>query len=96
MGCHIIWALDRNKDYQIVLWVDQNEKRPSILNYKINPIDNILQVDYDFVVIAIMHESIALEIKELLLNMGIQEKKIAMMDPNVISEAYLDKVFGDK
>lgn len=96
LGCHIIWALDRNKDYQIVLWVDQNEKRPSILNYKINPIDNILQVDYDFVVIAIMHESIALEIKELLLNMGIQEKKIAMMDPNVISEAYLDKVFGDK
>lgn len=92
-GCHVIRALDGTDDYQLVLWVDQNEERPAVLNYEIRSVKDILKVDYDYIVIAVIYEKTALEIKEQLLNIGVNEEKIAIMDATVIDEKYLEKVF---
>lgn len=95
LGYHIIYALNKRTDFKITLWVDQNRKRPSFLNYKISPVADILKVEYDFIVIAVFYEEMAQKIKELLLSMGISEEKIAMMDPSVICEEYLDRVYEE-
>ncbi|MCI8724725.1 MAG: glycosyltransferase family 2 protein [Hungatella sp.] len=95
LGCHIIRAMSKRKDYEIALWVDKNEQRPSILNYRIHPVRDILEIQYDFILIAIFYEDMALEIKKSLLEMGIKEEKIALMDPNVIDESYLNEVFSE-
>lgn len=92
-GCHMIRAISKRRDYEIVLWVDKNEKRPSILNYSIRPINEILETKYDFIVIALYYEDMALEVKESLLGMGIEKEKIALMDSKAISEEYLEQVF---
>lgn len=93
VGRHIIRALNKRKDYEIVLWVDQNENRQPVLDYKISSIQDILYLEYDFIVVATVYEDMSLEIKKVLLSMGVDDKKIATMDPTVITEDYLDKVF---
>jgi glycosyltransferase involved in cell wall biosynthesis len=95
-GRQIVYALNNREDYKIVLWVDQNENRKPILGYEINTVSTILQTEYDFIVIATVFETIALEMKERLLQMGISEGKIATMDPSVINEDYLNRVFEDR
>ena len=95
VGCHMIRALDNKKDYEIVLWVDQNENRQPVLDYRISPIWDILSVKYDFVVIATTYEDVSLEIKDVLLKMGIDEKKIATMDPSVITDDHLNRIFKE-
>lgn len=92
LGYHMIQALDRRNDFHIVLWVDKNEKRPTILDYKISPVKDICQATYDFVVIAVLFEKMAKEIKEELLAIGVIEEKIALMDIKVVREEYLEQV----
>lgn len=61
--------------YQIVKWVDKN-------NYVgVDGIDSIKESEFDYVLIAVRHKSVAEEIKKLLREYGIEEKKIVWEPP---------------
>lgn len=92
-GYSLVHALKKTNDYHIVSWVDQNEKKSTFLGSTIESIQNILQTEYDFIVIAVIYEKMALEIRQILMNMGVEEKKIALMDPRVVNEEFLISVF---
>lgn len=79
------------RDYQVMLWVDQNIERPALPTYKVSPVSDITTVEFDYIVIAVVMSDIAKEIKESLLCMGIQEGKIATMDPSVVTEDGIPK-----
>ena len=81
--------LIQSKDYQVVLWVDQNMELPSFPEYGISPVADILQNDFDYIVIAVMYAKISNEIKETLVNVGISEEKIARISASVIEESAL-------
>ena len=74
------------RDYQVMLWVDQNIRRPALPTYKISSVRDIHTVDYDYIVIAVIMSNIAKEIRESLMLMGIPEEKIATMDSSVMTE----------
>lgn len=62
-------------DYcKLVLWVDKNYK--NFNNPEIQSVENIYKINYDYIVIAIASEAVALKVKEELIGRGIEEKKI--------------------
>ena len=85
-GYTLMKYLVDGRDYQVMLWVDQNIKRPALPTYKVSPVGDIYTVDYDYIVIAVIRSDISKKIKESLVLMGIPEEKIATMDPNVMTE----------
>ncbi len=89
LGYRIVEALAKNKDYNIVAWVDKNTNRFALQNYKIVGIDDIQGMQYDFIIIAILDCNIVKTVKQTLLDKGIQEKKIACMDAKAISDKFL-------
>jgi hypothetical protein len=76
----------KTKFNQVVLWVDQNEKKDALLDYKVSSVNDILKVDFDYVVIAVMNAELVKDIKESLIVQGIDENKIATMDATVMTE----------
>lgn len=93
LGHQMVRVIDKKKDWKLVLWVDENTKREGALGYRISQIEDILQAEYDFVIIAAIYENMSLEMKQNLLLMGISEDKIAMMDPAVITKEYIEEIF---
>ena len=63
------------KQYSIVLWADQN-KRGCCYGYRITAPEEILDIDYDFVLISIADADIAEKAKSDLSNMGVSSEKI--------------------
>ena len=61
---------------EVVLWVDNAWKNYVKEGFGVEPIDALLKCEYDCVVIAVRAQKIANEIKENLLNWGVDENKI--------------------
>lgn len=96
MGYALMKYVVNSKEYQVTLWVDKNVGRRALPEYKITPVETIAQAEYDYIVIAVLHADVSDEIKNTLINMGIQEHKIARIDPNVITEDALpDEILYD-
>lgn len=89
LGYKIVEALAKSKDYNIVAWVDQSTNRLTIQNYKIVSLNDIHQMEYDFIIIAIFNYDTVKKVKQNLLEKGIPERKIACMDAKVISDEFL-------
>ena len=86
MGHALMRYLLKTKSNQVVLWVDQNEKKDPLLEYEIRPVEDILKVNYDYIVIAIMNAELVKDVKQFLIIRGIDENKIATMDVAVMTE----------
>lgn len=63
------------KQYSVVLWADQNQ-RSHCYGYRIAAPQEILLIDYDFVLIAIADAAIAEKAKSDLIDMGVSSEKI--------------------
>ena len=57
--------------------------------YTISQVEILNQLDYDYIVVAILNYNVALGAVKELQKMGISEDKIAVMDADVISEDFL-------
>ena len=86
IGHSLVQDLDKTKKCSVVLWVDQNQNRPTVPGYFISPRQAIFSTDYDFIVVAIMNADAAREVKRTLILDGVPEEKIATMDASTISE----------
>lgn len=61
-------------------WVDQ---RFSVLDDRIETPDVIQTKSYDYVVVALSSEKVAMQVKEFLIKMGVEEKRIVWKKPEV-------------
>lgn len=57
-----------------LLWVDKNAKR--INDDRVHEVEEIMYYNYDYIVIAINDNNVCIDIKNMLMNQGIEEKKI--------------------
>lgn len=97
MGSGLMKYLVYSKDYEVVLWVDQNVHQPSLPEFEISPVKEIRSVNYDYIVIAVVSAETSREIKENLIKIGISEERIAQIDPDVITEDALpDEILNEK
>ena len=88
-GYKIMLALSDNDQYHVAAWVDKSNKRVTMEQYTISQVEILNQLDYDYIVVAILNYNVALGAVKELQKMGISEDKIAVMDADVISEDFL-------
>lgn len=65
----------------LVKWVDINYTEYRNRGYEVDPVESIKNVDYDIILIAVLHESLFEEIRESLCKMGIKKNKIMWGEP---------------
>ena len=86
-------ALAKNKDYNIVAWVDKNTNRFALQNYKIVGIDDIQGMQYDFIIIAILDCTIAKNSKtNFIRQRNTREKLLAWMQRRYQISFYVRKI----
>lgn len=76
------WNLLKKMDgTENVTWVDKNWKNYNLKIFPINPIEKIMDINYDYILLAVAKKELANEIKEELLLMGVKEEKILWKEP---------------
>lgn len=93
IGFHLVGAVKRFGEYNIIAVCDNNTQRPKISGYEILLPKDAAKLDYDFVVVAVGYESMAMQMKNELLSLGVPENKIALMSANILNRALLRKIF---
>lgn len=88
-GYKIMLALSNNDQYHVAAWVDKSNKRVTMGQYTISQVEILNQLDYNYIVVAILNYNVALGAVAELQKMGVSEDKIAVMDAAVISEDFL-------
>lgn len=75
VGIHLYCYIKGRKDTNLICWVDKNYK---VINqqYDVCDPENILNVDYDYIVISIMKRKAVNEVYKRLREMKIEERKI--------------------
>lgn len=68
--------IQRSEDLDLVMVVDKNYKKFQGESVKVHPIEDIKKVDYDYVLITIIEEKIAEEVRNFLIDQGILPEKI--------------------
>ena len=66
---------------QLVAWVDKNYSTIRYDYYNIKPVNYILKINYDIIIIAVLRKELASTIKDELLCKGITEEKIVWIKP---------------
>ena len=80
VGYSLVESLSKTKRCSVVLWVDQNQSRPTVQGYTISSRDAIYSADYDFIVVTIMNAVVAEEVKCSLIQDGIPGEKVVTMN----------------
>jgi hypothetical protein len=60
----------------------------------IHEISKLKETEFEYVAIAIVNEDIAVEVKQNLINMGIPENKVAMIDKNYMKTDMFKKLIS--
>lgn len=68
----------------IVSWVDKNPSACNFDYFDVQPVDVISSLDFDYILIAVLKETIADSIKNDLITMGIPKEKIIWHEPSFI------------
>ncbi len=89
-GIRLMESLVRDDKYPISAWIDQNVRDKEVGGFSPCAPEQIREVDYDFIVIAIQDAVVSRKVKAFLVEMQVEEAKIACMDPAVISQDILE------
>lgn len=71
----------------VVAWVDAMWRDPASKGFPVHPIDSLLQADFDYVILALRNEKVALEVRDNLVDWGIPAHKIIWHNAVQISPA---------
>lgn len=76
MGWTYYEQIKDNGDYELAGWVDRQYEKFTGQNPKISPVESISCIDFDYIVIAVEEERVAMEIIDILKGIGISADKI--------------------
>lgn len=68
--------IKKSRRHSVVLWVDQQWEAKRECGLKVDPVDRVLETEFDHILVAIENEKISKEIMNKLIGMGISENKI--------------------
>lgn len=84
LGKLIIRHILESKQYHLVAWVDSNE-RSEIDGIMIKPVDNVLNMKYDKIIIATVKKRLMDDMCNVLKKLGICENEIALLDYGLLT-----------
>lgn len=94
LGVEIVNAIDTDDRFQLVAWVDKEKKENARSNHKIDSPEILNEIDFLYIVIAVINAETAKKIKEELMSV-IPENKIKLMDSRDMSMKHLEAIFGE-
>lgn len=92
-GIRLMESLVGDDKYYVAGWIDQNVRDKEIGGFSPCGPEHIPEIEYDYIAIAIQDATVSQKVKSFLLEMHVDEAKIACMDPAVISQEILEKAF---
>lgn len=93
IGRKLMHSLINTNLYNIVKWVDRDTDKPSVGKYKVSPIDEIKEIEFDYIVVAVLSAKLAGEIRDSLVMLQIPRSKIVIMDAEVLNEEIVLNAF---
>ena len=94
VGTRIVRFLSDNKDYSLCAWIDKYERKKVECGWQASAIESVYDLEYDYIAIAIADYDFVAQVKEELMERGIPEEKIAIMEPNVIDIESVERSIG--
>lgn len=92
LGVEIVNAINSDKRFELVGWVDKKKKQNLRSAYPIERVEIIAKRDFDYIVVAVMNAEVALQIREELKNI-VDERKIILMGYDDMNMDKLDEIF---
>lgn len=89
LGKQIYGVIKDNSDYEFVSMLDKNWELYKNQDMNVNAPEDILSLEYDYVIIAIVYVNVKNQVKKTLKEMGVASDKIAEVDLRVLDEKYL-------
>ena len=93
LGVEIVNAINSDKRFELVGWVDKKKKQNLRSAYQIEKTDIIMEREFDYIVVAVMNAEVAMQIREELKKI-IDENKVILMGYDDMSMDKLDDIFG--
>lgn len=94
VGVRMVRFLCRSQDFYLCAWIDKYERKKVECGWKASAIESVYDLEYDYIAIAIADYDVVAQVKEELMERGIPEGKIAIMDPNVIDIDSVERSIG--
>ena len=91
VGYDYFRQLKNFSEIKIVDWVDKNFFKYNYLEFKVQSVNSIKDVDYDLILIAVTKEGMAKQISDELKKIGVDDKKIIWKSPMQISVLNLEE-----
>lgn len=95
-GGELFRFINQYHTYNAALWVDQNWEIYQKEGLPVSKVQDIRNVDYDYIVIAVLKPNTVLLIKEELEKQGISPDKVAVIDQELISYKELPDSFWEE
>lgn len=97
VGYSYIYQLENEMDnYEIVAWTDNDNKIKSVAGHDVIPIDDALKIEYDIILIAVLKEEDARNIRDQLISKGVGNDKIVWSKPWRINNCLYKLKNGEK
>lgn len=76
IGINIISYLNTVSDYKVVLWIDGKRIERKIGEWRVEAVEQIIGLQYDYVILATNRTSYIREMKHNLKELGVQDEKV--------------------
>lgn len=77
IGENIVSYLNNSNDYQMCIWIDRNKSDKKIGKWQVKPIEQIVDVEFDFIILATNRTIYIGEMWNMVKKLGVQDEKIA-------------------
>lgn len=79
---HDYWELlQKTQEVKVVLWVDKNWRKHQSQRYPVRSVEEIMKASYDYIIVAVNREELAIGITKELVQMGVQRETIIWKKP---------------
>lgn len=95
-GIEIVKYINQTGNYELIRWVDKNQRTIHFWDYPIQSPTSLVECKYDYVIVAVTKPSIAKQIVQALLELNIEQEKIKTIHSELISYDVLPKSFFEK
>ena len=89
LGKQIYSVIRDNRDYQLIGMIDKNWEMYRNQGMDVRAPEDILSLEYEYVIIAIVYVHVKNQVKKDLIEMGVDADKIAEVDLQVLDEKHL-------
>lgn len=76
IGENIVSYLNNSNDYQMCIWIDRNKSDKKIGKWQVKPIEQIVDVEFDFIILATNRTIYIGEMWNMVKKLGVQDEKI--------------------